>query len=136
MKKIFKKLKYTLALTAVVLSFNLVFLAPQAPAASLFPGATQEACRGSQLDKNASADCTQDDSNALRGTIHRVINLVSVVVGIISVLMIIIGGFRYIVSNGDSGKITNARNTIIYALVGLILVAMAQVIVRFALSNI
>jgi hypothetical protein len=49
--------------------------------------------------------------------------------------MIIIGGFRYITSGGDSGSVSSAKNTVLYAIVGLIIVALAQVIVRFVLSK-
>jgi hypothetical protein len=50
--------------------------------------------------------------------------------------MIVIGGLLYVIAAGDSTKTARARNTIIYALVGLIIVALAQVIVHFVLSNI
>lgn len=65
-----------------------------------------------------------------------VINFFSLLVGIVAVIMIIIGGFQYVMSNGDSGKISTAKNTIIFALVGLIIVAMAQFIVHFVLGKI
>ncbi len=71
----------------------------------------------------------------LNGVISRIVNLLSVIVGIVAVVMIIIGGFKYITSGGDSGSITSAKHTIIYAIVGLIIVALAQVIVRFVLSK-
>jgi hypothetical protein len=49
--------------------------------------------------------------------------------------MILIGGFRYITSGGDSGNVSGAKNTILYAIVGLVIVALAQFIVRFVLSQ-
>ena len=49
--------------------------------------------------------------------------------------MIIYGGFRYITSGGDSGKVTGAKNTIIYAVIGLVIVVLAQVIVKFILDK-
>ena len=54
--------------------------------------------------------------------------------GAVSVLMIIIGGFRYVISGGDSNGIQGAKNTIIYALVGLVIVLFSQIIVRFVLK--
>jgi hypothetical protein len=75
----------------------------------------------------------QSDFNRLLTT---VINVFSVVVGIIAVVMIIVGGFKFIVSGGDSAKVTSARNTIIYAIIGLIIVALAQTIAKFVLSNV
>ena len=49
--------------------------------------------------------------------------------------MIMVGGFKYITSGGDSGNITGAKNTILYAVVGLVVVALAQIIVRFVLAR-
>jgi len=58
------------------------------------------------------------------------------VVGIVSVIMIIYGGFKYISSGGDSGNVQSAKNTIIYAVIGLVVVAMAQFIVQFVLNKV
>ena len=65
----------------------------------------------------------------------KVVNIFSFVVGAIAVIMIIYGGFRYITSGGDSGSVGNAKNTLIYAIVGLVIVALAQIIVRVVLST-
>jgi len=139
MKQIIEKIRHLAILTMIVLSLGLVFSAPGASAAeeSLFSGAKKEACAGTRLSgSTAGADCAADDQNQLGETIRKGINFLSIVIGIIAVIMIIIGGFRFIVSNGDSGKITSARNTIIYALVGLILAALAQIIVKFVLTKV
>ncbi len=65
----------------------------------------------------------------------KVINILSVVTGSIAVIMVIIGGVRYVISAGDSNAVQGAKNTIMYALVGLVVVLFAQVIVRFVLST-
>jgi hypothetical protein len=49
--------------------------------------------------------------------------------------MVIYGGFKYITSGGDSGKVTSAKNTIVYAAIGLVVVALAQFIVKFVLGK-
>jgi Type IV secretion system pilin len=67
--------------------------------------------------------------------VTQVIDILSLVVGVVAVIMIIVGGLRYITSGGESGSVTGAKNTILYAVVGLIVVAMAQVIVRFVVSR-
>jgi len=74
--------------------------------------------------------------NRINTTVERVVNIFSVVVGMVAVIMIIVGGFKYITSGGDSSKITGAKNTILYAVIGLVVVALAQVIVQFVLSNV
>lgn len=63
------------------------------------------------------------------------VNILSVVVGVVAVIMIIYGGFRYITSGGESGSVSSAKNTLIYAVVGLVIVALAQVIVHWVLSS-
>lgn len=52
----------------------------------------------------------------------------------IAVLFVIIGGFRYVISNGKPQDMTKAKDTIIYALVGLVVALSAEAIVSFALS--
>ncbi len=87
---------------------------------------------------NAANGCTYDpgttDTN-LTDIIATVVNIISIIVGVIAVIMIIWGGMKYITSGGESGKITSAKNTIIYALIGLVIVALAQFIVRFVLQK-
>ncbi len=70
------------------------------------------------------------------GVFTQVTNIVLYIVGIISVLMLVWGGLRYILSGGDSKKITDAKNTILYAIVGLIISVLAYAIVRFVLNGI
>jgi TRAP-type C4-dicarboxylate transport system permease small subunit len=65
-----------------------------------------------------------------------VINIISWIVGIVSVVMIIWGGFQYITSGGNDTKVTSAKNTILYAIIGLVIVALAQIIVKFVIGKI
>jgi hypothetical protein len=96
-------------------------------------------CAGANLKVNA--DCTTKVNNksaveSINEMIATVINFLSWVVGVVAVIMIIIGGFRYITSGGDSTNVTGAKNTILYAIIGLIIVAFAQWIVRFVLERV
>ena len=86
-------------------------------------------------DATGCASTAAADQTALNTLITNIVNLFSIIVGVVAVIMIIYGGFRYITSGGDSGNIGTAKNTIIYALVGLVIVALAQVIVRFVLQK-
>jgi len=74
-------------------------------------------------------------ATGLSDLIKKIINIFSVIVGVIAVVMIIVGGLKYITSGGESSNVSGAKNTIIYAIVGLIVVALAQFIVHFVLSN-
>lgn len=77
-----------------------------------------------------------DGPSSLQEIAQKVVNFLSVIVGVVAVIMIIVGGFKYITSGGDSGNVSGAKNTLIYAIVGLIIVALAQFIVNFVLNNI
>lgn len=79
------------------------------------------------------SDCSGAGVNK---TIKTIINLLSYVVGIVSVIMIIIGGFKYITSGGGSEGVASAKSTIIYALIGLVVVILAQFLVQFVLARI
>jgi hypothetical protein len=77
-----------------------------------------------------------DATTKVNELVELVINIFSVIVGIVAVIMIIFGGFKYITSGGDSSSVTGAKNTILYAIIGLVVVAMAQFIVRFVLQRV
>lgn len=64
-----------------------------------------------------------------------IVNILSIVVGIVAVIMVIYGGFRYITSGGDAGRVASAKTTLIYAVVGLIIAALAQFIVHYVLNK-
>jgi len=72
---------------------------------------------------------------SINTTIGNIINLISIAVGIAAVIMIMVGGFRYTTSGGKEESIKGAKNTILYALIGLFVVALAQIIVRFVLHK-
>lgn len=89
------------------------------------------------VDSNGTcAATTSTGTTKINDIISTVINLFSVIVGVIAVIMIIAAGLRYITSGGDSAKITGAKNTIVYAIIGLIVVALAQFIVKFVLNKV
>ena len=81
--------------------------------------------------------CVTDDAagEQVNNTVTLALNLFSAIVGIIAVVMIIVGGVKYITSQGESSNITAAKNTILYAVIGLVVVALAQIIVRFVLER-
>ncbi len=85
---------------------------------------------------SSNTDCTTNSgTDALRSVATQIVNIFSVLVGVVAVIMVIYGGFKYITSGGESGNITSAKNTLIYAIVGLLIVALAQFIVRFVLHT-
>lgn len=103
--------------------------------AGLFDNAKNEACAGARLENNPS-NCATTDTSGLDKTIEAVINILSVIVGIVAVIMIILNGFKFITSGGDSNKVSSAKTGIIYAVVGIIIVALAQFIVKFVIAKV
>ncbi len=78
----------------------------------------------------------QINDNNLMGTVNTIINVIIGMVGFIAVVMMIIGGISFITSQGDTNKVTKARNTILYGVVGLVVALLAFAIVNFVLANV
>jgi hypothetical protein len=91
----------------------------------------QDVCEGVQL---TGGGCNGGDAE-IGGLVRTVINIISLLGGIAAVIVIIISGFRLIVSGGDKDGFATARNGILYAIIGLVVIAFAQVIVRFVLGR-
>ncbi len=70
------------------------------------------------------------------GVFGHITNVVLLLVGLVSVIMLVYGGLRYILSGGDSKKVTDAKNTILYAIIGLIISLLAYAIVNFVLKSV
>ncbi len=68
------------------------------------------------------------------GVFKQVTNTILYIVGIVAVIMLIIGGIRYVTSGGDSKKVTDAKNTVLYAIIGLVIAFLAFAIVNFVIS--
>jgi cytochrome bd-type quinol oxidase subunit 2 len=77
----------------------------------------------------------QSLTNGVSSLAAKVVNLFSIIVGIVSVIMIIYAGFRYVTSGGESGSVSSAKNTLIYAIIGLVIVVLAQLIVHYVLNT-
>lgn len=133
MRNIFLKLVLAAALfIGLASSTGLVYAAIDCSKTA--PTTTQEAIQCG-TDNAAGVPASADPGKRIDTTVTNVINLISMAVGIAAVIMIMVGGFRYTTSGGDQEGIKSAKNTIMYALIGLIVVALAQVIVRFVLNK-
>lgn len=77
-----------------------------------------------------------DNTTQLPEFITSIINVMLYIIGSIAVLMIIIGGIRYVTSNGDQANVKAAKDTIFYAVIGLILAVLAYAIVNFVIQGI
>src|SRR3990167_277109 len=95
---------------------------------------TQEAIKCGAND-SAGVPVAANPGTRIDTTIGNIIDLLSVAVGIAAVIMLIVGGFRYVTSAGNQETVKAAKNTILYALIGLVIVALAQLIVNFVLNK-
>ena len=78
--------------------------------------------------------CSGKTITAPGGLVTTIVNVITYVAGVIVIFMIIFAGFRYITSTGDANKVNSAKNTLIYAIVGIIIIVMAQVIVHYIIN--
>lgn len=115
---------------------GLTMLAPGlVPAMASAASITDSICQGSNVGSNSTTCDSNSSTTSLTNLAAKIIGIFSVLVGVVAVIMVIFGGFKYITSGGDSGSVSGAKNTLIYAIVGLIIVALAQFIVHFVLNT-
>lgn len=118
----FKKIAFGL-LTAVVLMAGSLPGTVSAVNYGLRAGA--DAARGSEQPAQLFGD---------GGIFHQITNIMLFMIGILSVIMLIIGGLRYVISGGNKDAVTSAKNTILYAIVGLIVALLAYAAINFVIN--
>jgi len=74
-------------------------------------------------------------SGDLEGLITTIINVLLFLIGVLSVIMIIYGGFRFVTSGGSAESVKSAKNTILYSIVGLVVAILAFAIVNFVIKE-
>lgn len=84
----------------------------------------------------ANAAGCNNNTDALPTAITNILSAIIGVAGLVSVVYIIIGGVQYMTSSGDASKTEKAKKTVLYACIGLIICALAFVIVNFVIGNI
>ncbi|HEX3081687.1 MAG TPA: hypothetical protein VHQ86_00365 [Candidatus Saccharimonadia bacterium] len=110
-----------------IISSVVHFLIAASPAASSAPSGA-----GAAIINGAGQACGSNcGSGDFAGLLKSAANVLTFLVGSVSVLMIIYGGFRYVISRGDSSQIKVAKDTILYAVVGVIVAIVAFAIVNF-----
>lgn len=89
-----------------------------------------------QQSKNEDGEYVDPISGADGGgVIIKVIDMLGYVVGVASIIMVIFGGMKFITANGDASKVSSARDTILYALIGIAVFVSSRIIVQFVLSK-
>ena len=124
MKKILKALLPTILCGIVMLGLVVV------------PALTQDASAMTLQEGAEAARCDECPAELFgdNGVFKQVTNTILYIVGIIAVIMLIIGGIKYVLSGGDAKKVTDAKNTVLYAIIGLVIAFLAFAIVNFVIS--
>ena len=91
---------------------------------------------GDVIGQGASQACSGGCGNTnLATTFHSIANMLIFIVGAISVIMVIVGGLRYAISNGDPKAVEAAKNTVLYAVVGVLLSSISFAIINFVVKT-
>lgn len=137
MKNIIKK-SLQAVLIVPVLAFG-VSLAIPALQPTVAHAATN--CDSTTLTINGGADCAQATSGqptnlfGSGGIFTKITDVLLFIIGAVAVIMLIIGGIRYVVSGGDSSAVTGAKNTILYAVIGIVVALLAYALVHFVITS-
>lgn len=122
-----------LVLSLVIGAFCLLPLGSAAKAAPLnFADAQTVVCDGATLV--TGGDCDPATGSAVQTLIKNITSIFAWLLGIIAVFLIMLGGFKYVTSGGDSGKVSSAKNTILFAIVGLVIAAISQPFINFVIG--
>ena len=119
---------------ALVAALGVSSMAMPVSAASQKINCGTSGCAGSGAGKSrGSGQSTNLAGNG--GIFETVTNVLLFLVGSIAVIMMVIGGFKYVVSNGDSNALQSAKNTILYSVIGLVVAIIAYAVVRFVITQ-
>jgi hypothetical protein len=138
MKKVVKSIARALVAPVLAISFSLAGpVATFAATAACGTDTTVNVQGGSQ----SGADCAAPKSGAQNlfgpnGVFITLTNILLFIIGAIAVVMLIIGGVRYVVSSGDQNAVTSAKNTILYAIIGIVIAFLAYAAVNFVSAQI
>jgi len=95
-----------------------------------------------QITQVSGGDCSalgikcqgNEDTASLLDTIQTIVNAFLVLVGIVAAIYLVLGGLRYIRSEGEEGEAEKAKNTILSAVIGIIIIGLSALIVNFAID--
>jgi hypothetical protein len=121
-----QRIKSGILALSMVLGMTSLFVAP-AGAINV-----NQPCTAANKD---TAVCKSLGSDSASKFIQTIINTLLFIIGAISVIMIIVGGIRYVLSNGNSSQINSAKDTVLYAVIGLIVALLAYAIVGFVINQ-
>jgi hypothetical protein len=122
--------------TLKTIAASIVLVAAVAlPTAAADVNPKQSLCEGSGGTWDGTSCATPLGQPQVVTTFNTVSNILLFLAGAVAVVMIIIGGIRYVTSNGDQNQITGAKNTIMYAVIGVIVTICAYAIINFVTAQ-
>lgn len=114
-----------------------LYLAAAPAGLALNPDAkSQIQCGVNEAAGSSGCGVSGNPSSDLSDLIKTVLNVLSAIAGVIAVIMIMVAGLRYVASAGSEEAVKKAKSSIVYAVVGIIIVAFAQIIVHFVIGNV
>lgn len=129
-----RKLKSILLTLAATIMLSLPLAPTLVSTAYADTASSNDACEALKDLNPDGKGCGAADSGVDK-IVRLALQFLSIVAGIIAVIMIIVSGFKYVTSQGDPNSISSAKQALIYAIAGLVVVAFAQAIVMFALRR-
>jgi hypothetical protein len=124
----------------IIISLFVLFVGVITPI--MLPGNAYAACKDTvanssedQVLEGVQRTGVKCSDSGVVDIINTAVTILSVVAGIAGVIMVIVAGFKYITSGGDTGKVGSAKSTLVYALIGLAIAVLAQVLVHFVIST-
>ena len=126
------KLIKTIAIifAAITLTFSSV---------NVFAECSSTVCDRDDYPASVKASCgckdAESDKDNLTKVIGSIVSAVIAILGVVAIIFIVVGGIGYMTSTGDAGKVKKAKDTILYACIGLIICALAFAITQFVIST-
>ena len=133
MKNLLNKASRSLWLMPALV-FGLSFLTPAlaAPSAGAVDYGIRAGTAASRTEEMPESLFGEDGSE---GIFKKVVNIMLFVIGAVAVIMLIYGGVKYVTSGGAQDKVAEAKNTILYAIVGIVVALLAFAVVNFVVTG-
>ncbi|HEY4963499.1 MAG TPA: hypothetical protein VIH90_02275 [Candidatus Saccharimonadales bacterium] len=126
----------TILLVVILALFSSVFMFNSASAVNVLSECTSNVANAGSSDVCQQAGQSSNQTNPVITILKNVIQLLAIVIGVLSVLMIMIAGLRMVVSNGDAQTISRSRDAILYSVIGIFVAVFAEALVLLVLSKV
>lgn len=123
--------RFFASIVSIMLTIGVGTVVLSTPALALGEGGVTRGINDARGD-GVPTNLTNGDSSLVK----KIINIMLYFIGILAVVMLIFGGFRYVVSSGNKDAVTSAKNTILYAVIGLLVALFAYAIIQFVLNTV